>query len=92
MNDQTETLEKPESEADDDYALKNQVVNAAIDAAETGDEAGLREEFPETVFIEMAAARDHLDRSKIGEDDEIIAMTAYLLRLGTDITKTASSE
>ena len=33
MNDQTETLEKPESEADDDYALKNQVVNAAIDSA-----------------------------------------------------------
>ena len=43
MNDQTETLDKPENEADDDYALKNQVVNAAIDAAEIGDEAGLRD-------------------------------------------------
>lgn len=43
MNDQTETLEKPEGEADDDYALKNQVVNAAIDAAEAGDKAALHE-------------------------------------------------
>ena len=38
------------------------------------EDAGLRDEFPETVFIEMATQREHLDRSKIGEDDEIVAM------------------
>jgi crotonobetainyl-CoA:carnitine CoA-transferase CaiB-like acyl-CoA transferase len=35
---------------------------------------GLRDEFPEAVFLEMAAARESLDRSKIGQDDEIVAM------------------
>lgn len=38
------------------------------------DELELREEFPETVFLEMAAGRDSLDRSKMAEDDEIVAM------------------
>ena len=38
------------------------------------DELELRQEFPETVFLEMAAGRDSLDRSKMAEDDEIVAM------------------
>lgn len=38
------------------------------------DELNLREEFPEAVFLEMAAGRDSLDRSKMAEDEEIVAM------------------
>ena len=38
------------------------------------DELELRDEFPEAVFLEMAAGRDSLDRSKMAEDDEIVAM------------------
>lgn len=38
------------------------------------DELALREEFPEAVFLEMAAGRDNLDRSKMAEDEEIVAM------------------
>jgi len=38
------------------------------------DELALRDEFPEAVFLEMAAARDSLDRSKMAEDEEIVAM------------------
>ena len=38
------------------------------------DELNLREEFPEAVFLEMAAGRDSLDRSRMAEDEEIVAM------------------
>ncbi len=38
------------------------------------DELELRDEFPEAVFLEMAAGKDSLDRSKMAEDDEIVAM------------------
>ena len=38
------------------------------------DELDLRSEFPEAVFLEMAAGRDSLDRSKMAEDEEIVAM------------------
>jgi crotonobetainyl-CoA:carnitine CoA-transferase CaiB-like acyl-CoA transferase len=38
------------------------------------DSLGLRDEFPETVFLEMAAERETLDRSKMAEDEEIVAM------------------
>lgn len=34
----------------------------------------LQDEFPEAVFLEMASEKESLDRSKIGEDDEIAAM------------------
>ncbi len=34
----------------------------------------LRDEFPETVFLEMAAGRGSLDRSQMAEDAEIVAM------------------
>ena len=45
-------------------------------------ELQLRDEFPETVFLEMAAGRESLDRSKMAEDEEIVAMfmaTGYRL-------------
>ena len=38
------------------------------------DELELRDEFPEAVFLEMAAGRDSLDRSMMAEDEEIVAM------------------
>jgi crotonobetainyl-CoA:carnitine CoA-transferase CaiB-like acyl-CoA transferase len=38
------------------------------------EKAGLRDELPESVFLEMAAQRDHLDRSKMAEDPEMVAM------------------
>ncbi|TNF81083.1 MAG: carnitine dehydratase, partial [Gammaproteobacteria bacterium] len=38
------------------------------------DELNLRDEFPEAVFLEMAAGRDSLDRSKMAEDEEVVAM------------------
>lgn len=38
------------------------------------DELELRDEFPEAVFLEMAASRDSLDRSRMAEDEEIVAM------------------
>ncbi len=38
------------------------------------DELSLRDEFPEAVFLEMAAERDSLDRSRMAEDEEIVAM------------------
>ena len=37
MSDQTTELEQPEDETEDDYALRNRVVVAAVDAAEAGD-------------------------------------------------------
>ena len=41
MNDQTDTKENPENETEDDYALRNRVVLAAVHAANAGDRAGL---------------------------------------------------
>ena len=38
------------------------------------DELELREEFPEAVFLEMAAGKESLDRSKMAEDEEVVAM------------------
>ncbi len=38
------------------------------------EEAGLKEELPEAIFLEMAAERDHIDLSLIGQDDEVNAM------------------
>ena len=37
MNDQIEAQDQPEDETEDDYALRNRVVLAAVDAAEAGD-------------------------------------------------------
>jgi len=37
-------------------------------------ELGLVDRFPEAVFLEMGAARDHIDLSAIGVDDEITAI------------------
>ena len=37
MNDQVEAQDQPEDETEDDYALRNRVVLAAVDAAEAGD-------------------------------------------------------
>jgi crotonobetainyl-CoA:carnitine CoA-transferase CaiB-like acyl-CoA transferase len=38
------------------------------------EETGLKEELPEAIFLEMGAERDHLDLSKLGEDDEVTAI------------------
>jgi crotonobetainyl-CoA:carnitine CoA-transferase CaiB-like acyl-CoA transferase len=38
------------------------------------EDLGLRDEFPEAIFLEMAAGRDSLDRSMMAEDEEIVAM------------------
>jgi crotonobetainyl-CoA:carnitine CoA-transferase CaiB-like acyl-CoA transferase len=35
------------------------------------EESGLDEELPEAIFLEMGAERDHIDLSKIFEDDEV---------------------
>lgn len=43
MNDQVETLEHAEDETEDDYALRNKVVLAAVEAADSGDRARLEE-------------------------------------------------
>jgi len=39
-------------------------------------ELGLESEFPEAVFLEMGAARERIDLSKIGIDDEVTAIFA----------------
>ncbi len=38
------------------------------------EDAGLKDELPEAIFLEMAAERDHIDLSLIGQDDEVNAM------------------
>jgi crotonobetainyl-CoA:carnitine CoA-transferase CaiB-like acyl-CoA transferase len=37
-------------------------------------EAGIADDFPEAVFLELGAKRDFVDLSKIGQDDEITAI------------------
>jgi len=37
-------------------------------------QAGIADEFPEAVFLELGAKRDFVDLSKIGQDDEITAI------------------
>lgn len=43
MNDQVEAQDQPEDETEDDYALRNRVVAAAVDAAASGDRERLEE-------------------------------------------------
>ena len=38
------------------------------------EELGVKDEIPEAVFLEMGAARDHIDLSLIGQDDETTAI------------------
>ncbi len=38
------------------------------------EQTGLKDQLPEAVFLEMAAERDHIDLSKFGQDDELMAM------------------
>ena len=35
---------------------------------------GVKDELPEAIFLEMGAQRDHIDLSKIGQDDEVTAI------------------
>lgn len=74
MTDQTETTDHPEDETEDDYALRNRVVAAAVDAAQAGDRARL-----EGVFepLHPADIADLLEQ--VGTDDR-----TAILRLAGD--------
>ncbi|MBT8459870.1 MAG: magnesium transporter, partial [Boseongicola sp.] len=88
MNDQTETIERPEDETEDDYALRNRVVAAAVQAAEVSDRARLLAVFEplhpadiadllEQVNVEdrtsiLQLAGDYIDGEILSEIDEDI--------------------
>jgi magnesium transporter len=74
MSDQTETLEEPEDETEDDYALRNRVVAAAVEATATGDRARLEE------VLEPLHPADIADLlEQVGTEDR-----AAILRLAGD--------
>ncbi len=61
MSDQTETEEKPEDDTEDDYALRNRVVAAAIEAARAGDRARLEEVFEPLHAADIADLLEQVD-------------------------------
>lgn len=74
MSDQTEIQETPEDETEDDYALRNRVVVAAIEAALRGDRPRLKEVFEPLHSADIA---DLLEQ--VGTEDR-----AAILKLAGD--------
>ena len=88
MNDQIDVTEPPEDETEDDYALRNRVVSAAVQATNAGDRARLLEVFEplhpadiadllEQVGVEdrtsiLQLAGDYIDGEILSEIDEDI--------------------
>jgi len=61
MTDQTETIDRAEDDTEDDYALRNRVVSAAISAAEDGDRERLLEVFEPLHPADIADLLEQVD-------------------------------
>ena len=74
MTDQTDKIERPDDETEDDYALRNQVVASAVDAAEANDRVRLIE------VLEPLHPADIADLlEQVGSDDRV-----RILQLASD--------
>ncbi|MXQ06504.1 magnesium transporter [Alphaproteobacteria bacterium GH1-50] len=71
MSDQTALEEKPEDETEDDYALRDRVVNAAVEAARAGERAQLEEVFEP---LHPADIADLLEQVEIDDRNAILKL------------------
>ena len=73
MTDQTDTMDRPEDDTEDDYALRNRVVASAIQAAEDGDRARLVQVFEP---LHPADIADLLEQVNAEDRTQILRLAA----------------